>query len=480
MSFPFGRSIFSYKRRPYRNPIDPKGQRLIGQIPETNIPIFAPPGHSQLLAANGSGKTVFGAATWLISLLASDDHPAIYVADHKNGELVRQFAPMLIELGVPFAVIDDTMSLPAEFPNRVSLNPISAVVESFLRDPEELIFATELMTHALIEEPPEGDERNRYFRDWPRRLIEFATLALLKRNPELAAPGTIWALLSDPEMMHKFAVIEAEEGTGLTKVLARNILGMVGHEHWPQHLMAAQDALRVFATGTRLANAGLASTTTPTRLIKGRFVIFQVGSMRHIQRMGSYYAMVLTGFLDALYGEVGPLTFINDEFTNAPLKSFIDALTTIRAFGGEAHNIAQSRSEVEKKFGKQAVETIEENAIVKQWFGFSGFTEARLVSEMMGEQHAVQTSLGADTVSLRLQTNLQLIKQRWMSPAELMAMPAHQQLIHVKGLGFFLANKVGQQNIAPYCDLIGPNDLEGGKLASAPRLTLPLPSATQL
>ncbi len=98
---------------------------------------------------------------------------------------------------------------------------------------------------------------------------------------------------------------------------------------------------------------------------------------------------------------------------------------------------------------------------------------------MMGEQMAVQESLGADTASFRLQSNLNLTKQRWMSPAELMAMPPRMQLIHVKGLGFFLAAKIGQQHLDPYCRLIAPNELEKGRLPPDPKMTLTHPEETR-
>ena len=454
--------------------VDPRGQRLIGTVPETEAPIFAPKGHSLLLSANGGGKTTCGAIPWLFSLLSSESRPAILITDSKDGELAGQAAEMVASLGIPVAVIDDMGCFPVGYPHRVALNPVSAVVESYRDTPEELPFANETATHALIEEP-ENDARNRYFRAWPRILIEFAMLALLKRKPELATPGAVWALISDPVMLRRFADIEAEEGSGMLRALARNIGPMTQHEHWPQHCEAAASALRIFATGTRLHSVGAGATTTHFDLVKQRAVIFLVGPQAHMTRLGPYYALHLMGFISALYRGAGPLTLINDEFTNAPLKPFVDALTTIRAYGGEAHNIAQSRSEIEKKFGKPAVATIEENAIVKQWFGFSGFSEAKLVSEMMGEQHAVQHGLGADSESTRLQSNLSLVRQRWMSPAELMAIPADRQLIHIKGLGFFEAGKLGQQNIAPYCDLIAPNPLEGGRLAPDPKVALPLP-----
>ncbi|MEP5730824.1 MAG: hypothetical protein ABJL67_15810 [Sulfitobacter sp.] len=84
--------------------------------------------------------------------------------------------------------------------------------------------------------------------------------------------------------------------------------------------------------------------------------------------------------------------------------------------------------------------------------------------------------MGGDTESLRLQTNLSLIKQRWMSPAELMAMGDHLQLIHVKGLGFFVALKIGMQNIEPYCHLVAPNPQERGTLTPNPLIRLTTPN----
>jgi type IV secretion system protein VirD4 len=46
----------------------------------------------------------------------------------------------------------------------------------------------------------------------------------------------------------------------------------------------------------------------------------------------------------------------------------------------------------------------------------------------------------------------------------------------VKGLGFYLAHKIGQQNVAPYCDLVAENPQEGGKLTPDPWITLTTPN----
>jgi type IV secretion system protein VirD4 len=56
-----------------------------------------------------------------------------------------------------------------------------------------------------------------------------------------------------------------------------------------------------------------------------------------------------------------------------------------------------------------------------------------------------------------------------------MAMPANEQLIHMKGIGFIHALKISQQNIEPYCNLIGENPNEGGKLEPDPIISLTPP-----
>lgn len=151
-------------------------------------------------------------------------------------------------------------------------------------------------------------------------------------------------------------------------------------------------------------------------------------------------------------------------------------MTTLRAYGAEIYFIRQSRTESIRKFGEQETRTLEENAIVKQWFGgFSSIEEASRISQAMGDEFAVQSSLGTDNLGAKTQTNLSLIKQRVLSAAELMAMPATEQLVHIKGVGFFVAKTISQNQIAPYCNLIAENPLEGGKLPPDPKITLVTP-----
>lgn len=475
MSWPFGRKIFAQARRETGAPLDPGGRRLLGLSLDSGAPIWAPKGHSLLLAAAGGGKTTSGALPWLYSFAASDPGTLTLVLDSKDGEVVSQTADMLAEMGLPVGVLDDMGVFPANWRHRVVLNPFDAAVSVYAKASQDLIFAVDSITHALIEEPADGDARNRYFRAWPRGFHEFGILAFLSRSPRLATPGAIAKLLADPEQLIRLAVIEAEEGDAALQSMARSILGMSRHEHWFQHLEAAQSALRQFRPGTRLHGAGHDATLGHADLIRRGGVVYLVGPQRYMAQLGSYYALHLMAFLQAAFAGAGAIRIIADEFTNAPLKSLVEALTTLRGFGVEVHMIAQSRSEIERKFGKLGTQTIEENAIVKQWFGFSSFDEAERVSKAIGEELAVGASLGADSESQRLSTNLNQVRQRWLSPAELMAMPPDQQLVHVKGLGFFLARKIAQNQIAPFCHLVGENRIEGGRLPPDPKITFTIP-----
>ncbi|ABS65501.1 Type IV secretory pathway VirD4 protein-like protein [Xanthobacter versatilis] len=442
-------------------------------------PIFAPRhSHALLLAAAGGGKTTCGAVPWLQSLVAdTDTGRALVITDSKEGEIAAQCADMCAKAGRTVAIIDGFGVLDAHWggtnPYTVSLNPMGAVVSSFVKANGELIFSTENANQALIEEPPR-DQRNTYWRDEPRTLGEFCTCVLLKRNPRLATPGGVWSILSDPKLLLDMAQVEAEEGDDYLRALALHVLGMArNEEHFPQHRAAALKALRVYAASSPLHRAGVGATRTHEDLIRQKAVIFLVGPVRHMERLGADYALHLQSFMEVvLSGRAPPVTFILDEFTNAPLKALVSQLTTMRGYGGNCLMIAQSRSEIQRRYGDKETLTIEENAVVKQWFGFSSFEEAERVSHAIGEALAVSRALGIQSGQFGVSSNYSTAKERLFTAEELMRLPPDEQVIHVKDVGFIHCRKIRQNEIAPYCFDLAPNPLEGGLLAPDPKVWL--------
>lgn len=457
--------------------IDPQGHRLLGLTLDTNEPVFAPRGSGILESSIGGGKTTRGAVPWSLSLL-SDTTAAQLIVDSKDGEISAQLCELYVRMGRRVAVIDYLNVRPELAEWFVPLNPFGASVSAYRRDPRDALVTNQTITNTLIEEPSNGETKDRYFRESPREYLELAMLMMLRRNPNLATPGGIAAILSDPQMFLSFAQIEMEEGDPASKSLASSILSLKGHEHFYMHLSEAKRSLSLFRPGGRLVDAGKEATKTHEELIREGYVIFLVGPQAGIDRLGVLYALNILAFTNALYKGAGQLRIIADEYTNTPIKPLIAQTTTLRGYGCEIYYIRQSRSESIRKFGEQETRTLEENAVVKQWFGgFSSIEEASRISQAMGEEFAVQSSLGTDNLSAKTQTNHSLIKQRVLTPAELMAMPPDQQLIHIKGVGFFVARTISQQNIAPYCKLFADNPLEGGRLKPDPKITLVTPSS---
>ena len=457
-----------------KSQISKAGRRLLGMT-FNGKPIFEPrPSHSLMLAAAGGGKTTAGAVIWIESMLA-DKSRAIVVTDSKDGEIAAQCADMCVRHGRKVAIIDDFNVLDADNLHKIQINPFGSVIASHKEALGDLIFSAESACLALIAEPSDGDSKNLYFRVEPRTMIEYVLSSYLARNPKLALPGGVWSLLADPDTLHKMALIDKDEGDAALSALATHVVEMrKNEEHYPQHRGAAVRSLRIFGAGSPLHHAGMDADLTHLQLLQENYVVFIVGPQRHMERLGTYYALHLQSFMGAvLSGEAGDTDFILDEFTNAPLKELISRLTTIRGYGGRCHMIAQSRSEIERRFGRLETLTIEENAVVKQWFGFSSFEEAERVSKAMGEAHNVTHSMGVNSDKADISGNFNLGKERLFPPERLMSLPSDEQIIHVKDIGFIHCKKVRQNEIAPYCHELADNPLEGGRLPPDPKITLP-------
>lgn len=470
MSFPFT------KKRRAAQPIDPEGRPAIGFALEGD-PIFAPPGSTITYAPSGAGKTTGVAMPTALSFAASNPNEAFLVSDPKDAEIAGQLIPALVQMGRKVALIDDFLCLPEFEEYRIALNPFGAAHAAFQRDQRDLIYANEMNSEALIEEPKEQqDMRNLYFRESPRLLIRFATSCLLDRNPDVTTPGGVAALLSDTDMLISLAEIAEEEGGDALQAEARQVLQMRDHEHFLQHINEALRALRHFGPGTRLSEAGRGATLTHEDLIREGYAIFMVGPQRLMQYLGPLYALHFGAFTQALYQNIGTLRIIADEFTNSPMRGFIGpAITTVRSYGGSFHLIAQSRSEVLRLYGEHLTQTIEDNCTCKRWLAFGSHQEAEAISKAIGEEHAVATGLSGDVNGQKLNTNLSLIKQRHISASELMALDKDRQLVHIRGIGYFICRSVAQNEIAPYCDMLADNRLEGGRLPSNPKITLTVP-----
>jgi type IV secretion system protein VirD4 len=454
-----------------------RDRRILG-ITFDDRPIFEPAnaGSSITFAAAGGGKTTCVSVPAIQSLLARTSPRALFVNDVKNGEIAAQIADMCIRHGRKFGVVDEFEVLGPNYPHRIRLNALGPALEAVREDRDgDLPFIIENMVHALIEEPKD-DAKNFYWRESPRALIELALRLLIVNYPNMAFPGGLRALLSDPHGWSRNLDLEIQDGKEPLCSAARQVLELKTNnpEHYSQHMGAALSALKVFGFGP-LERAGQSPDLTHAGLIRGKWVVCFVNPVRFADRLGPFFALHFLALMNAqLSGGAGKADYILDEFCNAPLRDALNRVTIQRAFQARSHFIAQSRSDIVRRYGEKETALLEENCTIKQWLKFSNFEEAERVSKAIGEATSVNAGLGTSSDRSSLSQNYSTAKERLFTADELMRLPPDEQILHVADVGFIHCRKIRQNQIAPFCFELGDNPLEGGRLPPDPKITIPI------
>ncbi len=420
----------------------------------------------------GGGKTTCGAMPAIQSLLADRDQ-ALFVNDVKDGEIAAQIAALCKAYGRKFGIVDPYAVLGADNPHRIELNPLSAVQVADSEGHVDVPVILDKVTNTLIEEPS-GDERNRYWRESPRDFLHTASRIVLAHNPRLLTPGGLYAMLADPHTWGSALACEAADPDSAQRCDAQRLLALKtdNAEHYTQHLNAAVSALRLFAYSP-LDEDGRRAELTHAELLRDGWVVCLIAPARLADRLGSYFALHTLSAMEAqLTAGSGRACFVLDEFCNAPLREAVTKITLFRAYGLKCLYIAQSRQDAVRRYGEREIATLEENCTVKQWFKVSNFEEAERLSRAIGEAVSVTSSLGLSTEQPALSTTLNTGRQRLFTPYELMSLPDDEQILHVAGLGFVHCRKIRQNQIAPSCNLLGDNPLEGGRLTPDPKVWL--------
>ena len=213
-----------------------EGELLLDPYPETSQLIFG---------ASGSAKTTTIVVTTAQAVVASPIPIANTIYDVKNGEVSAQIGPMCHKYGVSYGHLDDFKVHGADHPDRYSLNPFQSIVSTAAESPDDLLFAIESSTHALIPEVPD-DSKNEWFRSCPREELDTGIRILLENRPDMVTPGSLYSLMSDSQIWRSAREVALEEGTPALKVRSAQSLDMQNSdpEHYYQHLRAALSSLK--------------------------------------------------------------------------------------------------------------------------------------------------------------------------------------------------------------------------------------------
>lgn len=431
--------------------------------------IFEPhrlhPVHSKVIATSGAGKTIGAVVTAIMHQALSPDRPSMVIFDVK-GELAGQCAHALRRAGIEVAVVDDTDLL--RWRPAARLNPFGLIVRAARHGLQEL--ATLVRIAALTLEPePEGDARNKYFRDGPRDLIRFVIEHLARICPEDCTPSAACHVLGSDDLLDPALEEEAAHDTALG-LLARRLMEKRSQnpQHFADFRSTALQRLEVYEEGGLLWEAGSAPNLAHEEIRSRQIVVFLVAGLQHLRDIRPHYILHLAAFLHVAKEPGRRVEFIIDEFTNAPVAGLVEDLTIIRQFGARVLMVAQAESEIERQFSDKSARTIDAVTAIKQVMGVSTWDEARRVSEALGRTHHVVASYGHTPREDQLSTTFSDQGRPLMSPEEVLALPRHEQIIFCDGLKPIRARKLYQNEISPICDMLDPNPLEAAKLPSDP------------
>lgn len=428
-----------------------------------------------VIGSTGSAKTTSVVMPTLQALIA-DTGLAIVDVDPKHGECFEQFLPVAAKYGRPIGCIDDTLRFGADNPYRVKINPFHPIISANKNNPGCLGFTIKAITHSIIPEVADGG-RNFSFRENPRNIQKTFIRAQLEIDPENVRPGILYEVMADPYVSRQMREEAAASGSPALQARAQVLLDMEDRnpEEYFKHLSAALSPLEIYEPGSVLNDVGKDVTHTPEELITRGGYIHIVSDQRYAGEIGVHNALQLQCFSEAkLAGCGGKLLTIVDEMCSPAHKKEANLATVQRAYKKSNIWIAQTFTDVEEQYGKAKAKILRDNCAVIQYLSFSE-EDAEKVSKMMGEEISVSRTLNVDPQRLGISGSITTGKQPVMTKTELMNLPPHKQVVFIRGHGWFILNKLYQNQIVPTAEVLGTNTQEGAPMPVDPKVQLPVP-----
>lgn len=467
-----------------RENMEPK--RVIGRIIEDGSPVFEPNSTASwvIYGGAGSGKSTCVSVPAIQSMLG-DFERALIINDVKSGEIAHQIASMCIRAGRKFAVIDDSYVLGKGYTYRIIVNPFGNLVLAYERSSPDLLSEIETACLTILAEPDGGLDRNFFFRQVPREFMFFGILALLKRSKRNATPGGLAALMGDPEVLATVIDIEAEadenEADAIIRNRARQLRELRENDEteYSKHYLGAMSALRSFAVGSPIHEAGRDATLSHEDLLKENYIVCLVQNQKNAARLGIYYGLHFNAFLSAQLSDTcGKTDIILDEAANTPVKDLIEKVTVFRAFKLRVLYIAQSRADLQRQYSDKLITTLEDNCNL-QWLQFGNYEEAERVSKAIGEIDNVKVNLNAGSSNMDFTSTIDTNRERLFTSDDLMNLNRYEQILHVAGVGFIHCFKIRQNEIGDSAYYLTDNPLEGGRLTPDIKVELPFSVVAQ-
>jgi len=186
----------------------------------------------------------------------------------------------------------------------------------------------------MLEPEPEGGDKNRFFRDGARNMLEGPQLHLATRGrPERCTLPELWRIIKNTDLL-EFTLREMAESDALDGVVAaygKELLGqfLEGARQFDDFRNGASNALQVFRPGGPLADAVSGSDVEFSDLKAKATTVYVMIPAERIRDYGMWLSMVSRHAINAVATQRSDrsVLFLLDEFANmGRIAGFAEAL----------------------------------------------------------------------------------------------------------------------------------------------------------
>jgi len=334
----------------------------------------------------------------------------------------------------------------------------------------------------MLEPEPEGGDKNRFFRDGARNMLEGPQLHLATRGrPERCTLPELWRIIKNTDLL-EFTLREMAESDALDGVVAaygKELLGqfLEGARQFDDFRNGASNALQVFRPGGPLADAVSGSDVEFSDLKAKATTVYVMIPAERIRDYGMWLSMVSRHAINAVATQRSDrsVLFLLDEFANmGRIAGFAEALTLLPGYGVRVWAIVQDLSHLMQVYGRETANVILSQSEVKQFFAVQDMDLAQRLSKLLGERSIITRNYN---LGQRLDHEVGVsVSERGVPlllPQEIMTLPEDRQLLFIKSAPPVLAEKVRYWDVSPWRDGADPNPMEGDHPRSGkPRLRL--------
>ncbi len=446
-------------------------------------PLFYSPTHALAVCPAGTGKTISIAIPSLchgfrvktgnnISDIASK-----IITDLK-GELAAQTMRVTTDLHGQksfFLNPDGMFGLPSH-----RINPLQTIIDDLadeylqkyaLSDAKEI----GLQIHP---EPPEGADKNIFFRNGTRLIVVTLILWLAAEHPELCTLPNLFSIISNRKALIEKLTL-ATKSKALSGDIASLASGLIDtpEDQLDDFRTGALQSLETFAPSGPLAESVSASDFSFETLKQKSTAVYIMARFDRKDAYAPWIGLVTNMAIKSLIRAGGniPVHLLLDEATNFKLPGLANDLTALRGYGLRAHIICQAKSELIRTYGKEATETFYSQTDLKQFFGVASYSEAKEISDMLGN-YTIKTENfgGGKTPWEQMKDGVSESGRPLLRPEEVLRLRSSQQIIFIDkdGLPPILCERLPYNAVSPWNEWLDDNPIEGGKLPAQPVIHL--------